>query len=816
MNPMKQTNAAARRGKRSNPTTTTTRMYENCEEESVRPCKVARVATAAETPSTHDDDDDGEAGIFLHEQLRTLTRTWHHIPLSKFWTSNEVKHGVQELHCLFQRHVQQQEHEQSRNSTLPMEDLGIWVRVHGQLLHWLDICVTLSPPAPQSCGSVAIVQQEEEEEDIIAATDDDDIFQSKVLHLANAIGSCVSMLYRCYYCCGHAQISPYAPTNPMSRKISFISYESMLILIRALLLCFEPCHGDVDRVDDDSIKGLLCAIQQASNHVDTNTKECLFRRLPSLTQQRFILCMVEAATAIVACGRRSMGEDGRTAKASASLSAQAAVDTLRSWAENEMSGQTTSTPHDLTVWASIAIRSILTETKPNVRILPLVTISRDLSNQLFEMQCTLRLLHRKHYNGESAHWLLPVLSSLLEIVFHNHSDSPNFYNPIDCTIRHQAIDCLVVVARSHETMQLPDCLSIALRKGFLQVLTMENDSLGIRSPTTPHDHDNSACLIFKAVEGLQYVVKSNNSLQRFWEESFTPTACDEQGGHASVRLKSFVMSLLNVADCHNHNALCDRYEYDRMEPVLHDFKTKSAVMIASYEMLLSVLCLALDQNNENESHEEPILPPALTVSVCLSLLASWCSGTRISTAVASTACREHVIYLTVHTICHKERRSEFFELAQLYPELLSSLAQVLQCCSDFASPSTMQSILSFLYELLQVKPMLSPVLARQDNVVESITNVASSYRQLNHNNNSENSSSCQVRSMAVFLLHAMSSDVCNRRLLARHSRVLSSMVHFVREARIATHSPPPPPVGFLHSCRRELLKERILQLADLL
>jgi hypothetical protein len=182
------------------------------------------------------------------------------------------------------------------------------------------------------------------------------------------------------------------------------------------------------------------------------------------------------------------------------------------------------------------------------------------------------------------------------------------------------------------------------------------------------------------------------------------------------------------------------------------------------------------------------ISPSLLVSICITFLQQhlYC---------------EHVVYLTVRTIC-RDHRIAFFDIAQTYPELLSALADVVR--GEDSTQATKRAILFFLQELMGVRPNLTTVIARQSGVVEAVTHVASSHVH-SEDLNSED-------------------DVCNRRILARQARVLSSMIHFFRGQATVSASysrgeisnSRDEDISLPTGSHHEKMKERIMQLAAVL
>ena len=233
------------------------------------------------------------------------------------------------------------------------------------------------------------------------------------------------------------------------------------------------------------------------------------------------------------------------------------------------------------------------------------------------------------------------------------------------------------------------------------------------------------------------------------------------------------------------------YECNHAKNILEGRFTTNSVAVAASEILLSLICLSLE-----DSGQSMLISPSHVVAICIGFLQQ------------QSSC-EHVIYLTIRTIC-RDHRSAFFNIVQTYPELLSALAEVLRTID--LGTTTKRSILTFLQDILQSHPSLTTVIARQAGVVEAVTFVASTQESW------EGDISPDANKIAVHLLFILSTDVCNRRILARQARVLSSMIRFVRdhvafsgEDVNADESLSMPAVN-----HREEMKQRILQLAAVL
>jgi hypothetical protein len=218
-----------------------------------------------------------------------------------------------------------------------------------------------------------------------------------------------------------------------------------------------------------------------------------------------------------------------------------------------------------------------------------------------------------------------------------------------------------------------------------------------------------------------------------------------------------------------------------------------SIVVSAAEILLSVLCLSL-QEFESDSM---FVPVCYVVSTCVEFFQ------------CNPFTNQHIVYLTVHMIC-REQREIFLAIVQTFPELLTSLANLLlRDGGDDVSSTPIRLILTFFQDLLQTCPAFRLVAARQMGVLEAIAHIAhSSLQEMDAEND-------RIRVVAIQLLYALSYDVFNRRLMARRTYVISSMIRFVRgiEVGASTSNISDTPTQGIH---RNAMKERISQLVAVL
>lgn len=383
------------------------------------------------------------------------------------------------------------------------------------------------------------------------------------------------------------------------------------------------------------------------------------------------------------------------------------------------------------------------------------------SSQLFHLQCVLRQSRHRLYEDN-----VDLIPSLIHTVLTRAGQS-------DDLCRYQALDCIVTMASRHNESDKETSLSSSLMEGLLQVLT--------DSGTTPFN----LALRFKAIDGLHFLLDSDDSRQ----------SCILllMQGDKDLKLKRFISSMFEISKDGCGHRWHDNDTFGELGHVINI--NNSSVVIAASEILLSFITISL-----GEIDQFMIISPSHLVAICTAFLQQHLNS-------------EHVVYLTVRTVCH-DNRKKFFEIAQMYPELLSALAGVISY--DNSSLTTKRDILYFLQELLRVRPTLTTVVARQSGVVEAVTYVASSQAR-----REDELFPPDMHHMAVNLLFTLASDVCNRRILARQSRVLVSMIQFVRQqAAIGDYYSRGEIQNTLNEgestptlTNRAAMKERILQLA---
>jgi hypothetical protein len=527
------------------------------------------------------------------------------------------------------------------------------------------------------------------------------------------------------------------------------SSDAVLILIRALLK-LGPHHQQRDTESTvclEAVTELLHVLECCLDTVDLGS--C---GLAPCAQLEFLLCLVETCDSVVSA--RNSPESSRvlatmdvtetTNRSSGAADSAWNILTRLSDASQNLN------PNPLSMYAQVASRAL---SDVSIAMTPRFATSRDL----FFAQC---LVRRDGYElGPDALRSVPLL---LDTILQPGS--------LDDLTRYQAMDCLVSLARHHTKSSLRESLASKLMVSFLQVLTATDLAW------------NTVLVRWKAAEGLSSMVTSDESVQMCI--SFLTS------GATRANLKLFVSCMTEAIDgqcgAAHHTPVTEPLTDDDADCWM-DATSSNAVIVAACEMLLSVVCMSLSESASN---------------LCDSQLVAMCTS-----FIQFRPHCEHVVYLTVRTICH-EHRAKFIDIVQVYPELVTCLAEVL-LGSDVSVSST-KSVLVFLQELIDAKPSVTTVLVRQPKVLEAVTHVASL--------DADRNDRLEVSGTASNLLFALSTDVCNRRMLARHSRVLSCMIRYVREnpsgtTQSVSEDSMPADVKFHTSCHREAWKERILLLA---
>lgn len=153
------------------------------------------------------------------------------------------------------------------------------------------------------------------------------------------------------------------------------------------------------------------------------------------------------------------------------------------------------------------------------------------------------------------------------------------------------------------------------------------------------------------------------------------------------------------------------------------------------------------------------------------------------------------------------------EILDLHPDLLVSLAQLVTTYRVTAEDQS--KIANAFWTILKKEPQNS-FLARQSKVLECVVAMASQRSPVAESS----SSSMEVtRGVAVGIILTLSENPCNRRILAKHPGLLSSMIHFVRQLPNHDDSSSPPTNHHPRACavqQRDNVKKQILLLAKAL
>jgi hypothetical protein len=528
-------------------------------------------------------------------------------------------------------------------------------------------------------------------------------------------------LLQVYRCC-----SPQQQRTPPR----LCTMESLQLLVRTFLRIHsnhEPTTtSTMTLMDWKGIAPLLRVIEMTIQQVDT-------RQLSCYTQLRFLLCLVQVATTTTTTIMTTL--DHSCTDDSLGLASSTAHNILQRLGTGVMVTGLGWDP--LRSYAEVAMQ-VVSDPNPSWGTMSSTTTSI----QVFQIQC---LLQRSSSTLHPEIVVVDIVPILVDKIFENcKGHSLNDLSQI------QALDCIVTLASrynqsSSTTTTLGDASYTALLEAFLHVLT-EFESKA----------DFELYLKGKATEGLQYLLELEDSLPHCIH-------CLLLGSNKDTyKIKRFLSSLLDVSQIIHSQRTYGKECDDNFIVDTSIFPMNSFVMAAS-EIVLSTLCWSLQQIDSNGM----FLPLSYVVSVCDKFLQH------------NRCTNQHILYLTVHMIC-REQKTVFFSIVQTYPELLSALVSLLKVDEDdHTGVTTKRLILTFFQDLLSTCPLFKTVVARQMGVVEAITYVADiSLRQEN-----ENRSCHSLQEIAVQLLFVLSSDVFNRRIMARQSHVLPSMIRFVRGSR---------------------------------
>jgi hypothetical protein len=321
----------------------------------------------------------------------------------------------------------------------------------------------------------------------------------------------------------------------------------------------------------------------------------------------------------------------------------------------------------------------------------------------------------------------------------------------DSLLCHQAMDCLALMSR-----HCPTKIHAALMEALLHVLVTKG---------------MSASLKFRAVEGLQLL----------FDHDDTSLACcmeilkSRSGG---VDAKKFAKSLLKLC------CVFESFRYSSIDSLWSGHVRNNGLLIGAAELLLSCIGACLE-----EGTDESPLSFAQIVSLCTRLI-----------DMHHDSC-EHIAYLTVRVVCcdHRQAFLDGIVADNSHHELLCGLGHILK--DKDTTANTKCAILTFYQDLVILDPMVSSILVRQEAVLSAITSVACSQEDVDVDHYT-----CKL---AIQLLFLLSDDVCNRRILVKSTRVLSSMIHFLRNFQRSQSDEPP-----LNDA--EEMKERVQQLASVL
>jgi hypothetical protein len=134
-----------------------------------------------------------------------------------------------------------------------------------------------------------------------------------------------------------------------------------------------------------------------------------------------------------------------------------------------------------------------------------------------------------------------------------------------------------------------------------------------------------------------------------------------------------------------------------------------------------------------------------------------------------------------------------------YPDLIPELAQV--ATNDFSSHAIRHKVMQAFHQVVHTEDAFLGEFARYPKVLEAIVQAASQHTIA--------SNQTEMRNVALSLVLRLSSNVCNRRLLAKQPGLLPSLIRYTRSVPVDEHED-----ATLLS--REDMKHQILVLATAL
>jgi hypothetical protein len=106
-----------------------------------------------------------------------------------------------------------------------------------------------------------------------------------------------------------------------------------------------------------------------------------------------------------------------------------------------------------------------------------------------------------------------------------------------------------------------------------------------------------------------------------------------------------------------------------------------------------------------------------------------------------------------------------------YPDLITELAQV--ATNDFASHATRHKVMQAFHQVVHTADAFLGEFARYPKVLEAIVQAASQHTSIASNQ-------AEMRNVALSLVLRLSSNVCNRRILAKQPGLLPSLIRYTR------------------------------------
>lgn len=625
-------------------------------------------------------------------------------------------------------------------------------QVHGLLLQWLDYIITQHPQ--------------------LDITNEDEISMTKVTRSVVHICCCLKDVYRC------------------SPKLYHL--EGLLVTVRALLTTTARSIDEpIGNIIPSAQIPMLSLLLQVVQNVDAN-------QLPASFTQQFVLVLLEASSRHAPNNQVSSTAAGEP-RASPPPTDSNRASTI-SWSILLHLASQSSTNNGISGLAQIALSMLNSSQDELQHCFSLDNILFNDPIEIFRLQGVLRLASPPSHD-------VVVVEILLKAALDAASVPGCRFQAMDSLITlagRTSPRCLEQVSDKPSLLPSPS-MEDAIMKAFTKILSTTSS----RFPASSTDH----LIQFLAVDGLRRLLSNDEMLK----------ACLQPLKKNPNQARHLMLSLVQVA-CRVRRQYYPNDEYnddDCWSSIAHQCHyVDNTVEMAAAEIVLSILQVVGRSTEEgNHSLQQPVVVSSTDVAtIYQSLLDQRC---------------EHVTYLTVRTICDTTSLTGtastptpiFLDVMERHPELSSSLAKVLQIRdhrqnTNNVMPQTRERILVFWLHLLQVRPRLVPVLARQEGVLAALASVVGT---------SNSQSTPAIRDLATALLMELGADVCNRRLLARTHRVLASLIQYAREHLPHPHdnlnnnnnnatstSANPEPSQPLFQYSREMFKERILQLAQVL